>query len=763
MKITRINKLRFRIFHDFVWPKGLHQFGRFNVIYGWNGSGKSTLASLFSFAERRAVLSDSDVELEIDTSTKIKGKDFASAQLPPVRVFNREYIDSTLMQTGGIAPIYFLGEDSVEKQLSIERLRKDLDDLNRSLGLADGDRVRAAAAVDDFCKDQARLIKEALLTANDITYNNYDKRKFRASIEAMNDQEASEAVLDSVKKAQLVSQKNAQPKPGIDRVSTVGVDICSLVNETLFLVGKSVVAQTLHELEGNSVLTKWVQDGLALHSGDHVSTVCRFCAKPFESSRRAALEAHFNDAFSSFQRELSSFVKKLKAAKSTLLALSLPDCSRFYEVLADEASSAQGRVLGARDEIVGILDELLEVIELKLEDIFASWVIDDFHDLPKSSISDLVGEFNRVIDKHNNISVEFKKEVIGACKRLERSYISGSYSHYKRLSDVVKEAEARSVGLKTRRSQLEREIQELERSIVEVRRPADELNYELSAYLGRDELRFDIKGSGYSLTRHGEPVSHLSEGERTAIAFLYFLKSLRDRGFDACNGVVVVDDPVSSLDDNAMFSAFGYMKDRTKDVGQLFVLTHSFSFFRLVKNWFHHLPGQKKKNVDDRMARFFMLRARSCANGSRVSQLEGMDPLLENYESEYQYLFKCVYDGAFCEDAVRLDRYYGMPNIARRLLEAFLAFRFPDKNIDLAPRFEFVEFDKAKKTRILRLLNTYSHAGAVSAPEHDLSLLAETQPVLRDILDMMKAVDGMHYEGLLKAIGAKASEEHGDS
>ena len=117
--------------------------------------------------------------------------------------------------------------------------------------LADGDRNRAIAAVDDFCKGQSRLIKEALLTANDITYNNYDKRKFRASIEAMSDQEASEAALDGVQKEKLISQKNAQQKPNIDKVSAVNIDICSLVGEARFLVGKSVVAQTLHELEGN--------------------------------------------------------------------------------------------------------------------------------------------------------------------------------------------------------------------------------------------------------------------------------------------------------------------------------------------------------------------------------------------------------------------------------------------------------------------------------------------------------------------------------
>ncbi len=58
--------------------------------------------------------------------------------------------------------------------------------------------------------------------------------------------------------------------------------------------------------------------------------------------------------------------------------------------------------------------------------------------------------------------------------------------------------------------------------------------------------------------------------------------------------------------------------------------------------------------------------------------------------------------------------------------------------------------------------NTYSHAGAIADPEHDLSLLAETQPVLRDTLEMMMAVDREHYDGLLKLVAAQRVEEQGE-
>lgn len=51
--------------------------------------------------------------------------------------------------------------------------------------------------------------------------------------------------------------------------------------------------------------------------------------------------------------------------------------------------------------------------------------------------------------------------------------------------------------------------------------------------------------------RGDQPALHW---ERTSIAFLYFLKSLKATGFDLEIGIVVIDDPVSGLDANS-FSA----------------------------------------------------------------------------------------------------------------------------------------------------------------------------------------------------------------
>jgi wobble nucleotide-excising tRNase len=49
MRIARLAKAHdYRIFRDFNWPAtGLHDFSRYNVIYGWNGTGKTSLSTIF--------------------------------------------------------------------------------------------------------------------------------------------------------------------------------------------------------------------------------------------------------------------------------------------------------------------------------------------------------------------------------------------------------------------------------------------------------------------------------------------------------------------------------------------------------------------------------------------------------------------------------------------------------------------------------------------------------------------------------------------
>jgi wobble nucleotide-excising tRNase len=139
--------------------------------------------------------------------------------------------------------------------------------------------------------------------------------------------------------------------------------------------------------------------------------------------------------------------------------------------------------------------------------------------------------------------------------------------------------------------------------------------------------------------------------------------------------------------------------------------------------------------------------------------LQALDSLLVKYESEYHYLFDRVYKHSTVAGGGPLEVHYEIPNIARRLLESFLSFRYPSEAGELNQQLEKSKASVATRTRIIRFLHTYSHDGRISEPEHDLSVLAETPAVLRDLLDLIKQEDPAHYAEMEALVGVLAAPD----
>lgn len=133
-------------------------------------------------------------------------------------------------------------------------------------------------------------------------------------------------------------------------------------------------------------------------------------------------------------------------------------------------------------------------------------------------------------------------------------------------------------------------------------------------------------------------------------------------------------------------------------------------------------------------------------NGSIVN----LDPLLERFESEYHFLFKQLYEEAERE-TIPLDLavLYPLPNIARRVLETFLAFKYPSLSSDgLHKMLEVVPFEPAKKIRIHRFTDSYSHSDRIDDHGMDMTLLSEAPQIMKEILELIEATDKQHFGGM---------------
>lgn len=783
MKITRIQRIRnYRVFRDFSWPADLPDFDRFNLIYGWNGSGKTTLSELFRRLDGKQPAFEGELEFVVDQHT-VTNRNLGSLALPQIRVFNRNFIDASVFETVGkqLSPIYFLGEDSVEKQKQVEALKGELQKAETERVLAHSKHQAALSDFESFSTDQARVIKE-LLTAPGSSYNNYDKRGFKEAASKLKEDTYQSLLLNEEQKEKLRQAKDGKPKKKIAVFQASYPDVAKITSETQRLLGQSVVSRVLDELAKNPQIAAWVGAGLPLHVGEHASESCRFCGYVLPAERLQQLQAHFNDDFKRFQVELDGVISQVDAARRQVEGMHPPEPTLLYDHLIQEYERAAGKIGLHRANVSLYLEALRKALVAKKESPFTAVVLLPFFGLGPKEDGEQMGvletifsvvsagtgvlgalhgkdAFDRIgslIETHNTLTDNYLSEINKARKSLESYYVAEAFEKYVRKRQAIDSCK-KSEGLAiTAEMELRDKTAALLRAIRQHHKPAAELTNEIRAYLGRDELAFVAQANGYSITRYGQPATHLSEGERTAIAFLYFLKSLQDTEFDMKHGVVVIDDPVSSLDANALYSAFGFMRDRTKDAGQLFILTHNFTFFRLVRNWFHNLPKPLRKS-----AGFYILTSTEITD-HRNSAIGPLDPLLRQYESEYHYLFKRVYEEANRPSGfVELASNYGMPNIARRVLEAFLAFRIPGKANELYQQLELVEFEPTKKARILRFLHTHSHHKQITEPEHDLSILAETQAILRDVLTLIEETDKAHYDQMLAVVNPQANQGEG--
>jgi len=171
---------------------------------------------------------------------------------------------------------------------------------------------------------------------------------------------------------------------------------------------------------------------------------------------------------------------------------------------------------------------------------------------------------------------------------------------------------------KTDAEDLQRDIGRLNRQTVNTTAVKDSINALLKA-AGFQGFRLREKPGAqylYELIREGDEkvAKGLSEGERNFIAFLYFyhmvIGSQSDDG-KITNKIVVIDDPVSSMDSGSMFTVASLVRDliaicynnykmteqenKNDYIKQIFCLTHNPYFFKEIS--YNRIAGNECVNI----------------------------------------------------------------------------------------------------------------------------------------------------------------------
>ena len=750
--ITKIEKIKnLGIFTDYKWDSNLPEFKRFNLIYGWNGSGKTALSQLFASFETGK--SEIYPELEYEIQTADGNFTQKSVFNTKIRVFNQDYISENIeILSGKAKPIFILGKENKEladtikqdgkilhgdpdKKGDIGKI-KELDQKKKELGRKEKEKGK-------HFTDVAKIISN---NTSGVSVRIYRKNNAEQAFSRLK----SKQILSEEEINKFSLTLKQQERSILNELSIGGINenVNAIILNAKSLLQSTVETAIIERLKENPDISKWVEQGIALHTAKKSSN-CEFCNQPLPPKRISELLAYFNDADKKLKDDIDILIDEIEQLYATIKNLTVLDKANLYDELQNDYSLKAEIFTKCKTELLENISTFREEIEKKRTN--TATPLELVANICTESFISAVKKVNAEILKHNEKTNNFTQAKEEATTKLENHYLS-------EISDDVKYLEVEIKKLQNEISLLEKgnpkdpanigiaQIQQRindNRNKISTSGPAcEKINESLITFLGRDELTFEIADEGYIIKRKDKIAKNLSEGEKTAIAFVYFTIHLKDQDFDLKDGIVIIDDPISSLDANSLFQAFAFLKNAVKDSAQIFILTHNFDFLKLLLNWLKNYP---KRDGDKE---YYMIKNQYVGD-NRIATLDVMDELLKKYESEYQYLFKVIYN--FESDGT-IESVYNIPNLARKLLENFLMIMVPNSD-SFYRKIESLDFDENKKTAIYKFTNDLSH---ITGKGFDPSLVQESQNNVKYLMEMMEAVFPEHYNILKKLVSGSS-------
>lgn len=778
-KITKFNN--FGIFHDFSWKTEIPEFKKFNLIYGWNRSGKTTISRIFASCEKKCVYDkdkfkqypeNGEFELKTGNAT-LKNTDVATNSLP-IKVFNEDFIDENISfdPSDSCNPIIYVSEEDIESKKRLGQLRLDKTTIGKTFEYAKKNKTAKEEAKSNFLTGLGREI------ANILFDKSYNKTKAENKINSIGvDNFGDNALSDEDKKKyETISKSEA----GKNQTSLSNYQFSISFEEEIInefqkvfeivekLLGKKVVSETLDRLKNDQNLNIWVKQGFDLHKTKDEKEKCLFCQKPLDNYFLNSLSKHFSKDYEDLQKAIVQLKGEILKIKRTVIAFKnddlSPDLKEEYTAKAKELNEVIEKINVWTDEVISKLSEKYN----------NPLIVITNPEKPKNFLilyNEAITKLNKIIADHNEKVKNHVAEVASARKNLELHSIAIALStqDYIKFNSDLKDAEVKEKEALETVNKNNSEISELEKKTSNIGKAIKEINKHLKEFFGREEIKLELDRDkkGYTIKRDGQPAKNLSESEKTAIAFSYFIVKVEEKEFKIKDGIIFIDDPISSFDSNFIYHCFSLISTHFKEAGQLFISTHNFQLFNLAKEWFinknnHTRKDNNKAKTERRPEKsmpceFFMVENFTEAN-VRKAKLVELDKTLLNYKSEYHFLFSLLNE--FRDVNLDYADFYTIGNVARRFFDIFADFKIPDSR-DQKQKMEAIvkESNEGKAenkkisdsdwNKVYKLVNEFSHnSDPTSTIEHKDK--SESKDAIKILLSIVKESDPKHYEILEK-------------
>jgi len=810
--IKKIEQIKnFGCFENFAWDKdNTKEFAKVNLIFGYNGSGKTTLSNLLYLlstnnSDKTEISNEylqGDGGFQIVTSNYTYSETNYDKFDEILYVFNSKFINDHIFDGSKSKMSSFALKSKISNEM-IDKIDENLKQIVKRTNYLTRIESQLITKLDDLWKSEKTNFR-LHITGRNLTDNpkvtDYDNDNIdinRQKLERLySDYTKHENIGRFEEVIQLINGKTKE-------LTLLSIDIKAFTDCIGTSINKDVLESIklkITEYEKNVDMSKqhvnindWLISGKILLDASKGAGVytCPLCNSNIESIIDGLIgeyDSYFNEKLRKLFLLLDEFEIQFKSVNSLLesnqriiadIIVHLkylqytPTNTLFFDVnKLEQASIAVSDAIAAKrrepnkniilsenyfSEIKAINNRLSKFItELN------TFIQTQRDEIKKLSSRDVLGEIKSLVKKIAIIEFNLKKNCVIPHSKKFNSQV------YKIIGELKK---ANNKILRDFNQKRENEIAKLELETKFVNIYLEYLGISDFIIKRSKEENDNIIISYKSGTQKRTLKYSLSEGEKTALAFAFFLSKIRaeqieGQGANFKNIIIVIDDPISSLDENRLYQTanlidtfFHYNELAESEIPlQTFILSHNITFLKYICNIFYANPS-----IQDNIQEYFIEPTNhsltKIPNGLKnftSTYLEKLDEIIVYLETDS----RIVYDVA--------KKY--IPNYIRIVLESFLSFklalvkedskgRVPGLSFlikkalkELAIYDEDVEIAKINKKGVEMRLNNLKHIadneshGSLSKIE-SLNYISEKElkEYCKQTLQVIEYFDKIHY------------------
>lgn len=566
--------------------KGLRQI---NYIFGSNGTGKTTISRVIAAEQRH-----DQCELIWQGGISLERM-----------VYNRDFVDRNFNQDGPLQGVFTLGENQVEAEREITRLRPEIDKVEGEISSikvqldgedGHGGKRKELSDLEPVLSNQCwkqveqhkAYFREAFSSASVLGSRERFKEKVLSEC-ASNTAELLS--LDKLKqKAQSIYSADLErvvPLEALSSAHLIAFEGSELLQKVI-VGNQDVDIAALIDRLGNS---DWVKQGRQYHEQE--PETCPFCQQQTDKQFADDLTAFFSEAYDNDIQSLKQLQTSYQTASERLLAEIQRCVDARNSFLNHELFQAEAQTLAAR------LNSNHALLSKKIDEPSRKVELESIEPLVKQ-LQSLLDDADEETRKHNqmveNIGTE-KRTLSEQVWRYVVNELSDDLQQYQHSKDrLVRTINGMEQSLRKKHEhlyELQDQLKELEKQTTSTQ-PTITAIKDLLQKFGFTSFSIGEADDGrhYQIVReNGENASRsLSEGEKTFITFLYFyflIKGAQNPSGITTNRIVVFDDPISSLDSDILYIVSSLIKgvmDEARNQGsqikQVFILAHNVYFHK---------------------------------------------------------------------------------------------------------------------------------------------------------------------------------------